>query len=105
MANQIYDEVQLLWVCAYAGFILGISYDVIRIGRRVKNASVLRSILEDVLFWSVASIYLFQIFLKYNYGRPRYFGIGMAALSMILFEWILGRRIVPWSSKKIRRIL
>lgn len=104
MNPQINHEVQLLLISIYSGIVLAICYDVIRIGRRIKSASIFRSISEDVLFWTVASIFLFHIFLRYNYGSPRYYGVGAAALSMILFEWLLGRHLVKWISKKLKRI-
>ncbi len=105
MTAQIGQEVQLLLVSVYAGIILGVSYDLIRVFRRVKPASLIRSFLEDLIFWTVASIYLFHVFLKYNYGTPRYYGVGMMVCTMFLYEWLWGKRLVPWVSKTIRRIL
>lgn len=105
MTAQIGQEIQLLLVSAYAGIILGISYDLIRVFRRVKPASLIRSFLEDLIFWTVASIYFFHVFLKYNHGTPRYYGVGMMACTMLLYEWFLGKRLVSWVSKTVRRIL
>ena len=105
MSPQIGEEVQLLLISVYSGLILVFCYDFIRIFRRVFYASIVRSIIEDIIFWTVAAIYLFNIFLKYNYGSPRYYGVGATAVTMILFEWLIGRRLIDWIAKKIRRIL
>jgi spore cortex biosynthesis protein YabQ len=105
MEGQIAQETQLVLISIYSGMVLGMCYDVIRIGRRIKKASPIRSILEDVVFWTAASIYLFHMFLRYNYGSPRYYGVGAAAISMILFEWIVGRHFVAWGSKIIKRFM
>ena len=73
MSAQIGEEIRLLFISFYCGIVLIVSYDIIRIFRRIRYASIMRSIVEDVVFWSAAAIYLFQMFLKYNFGRPRYF--------------------------------
>ena len=105
MNEQILEELQLLAVSIYAGLVFILCYDVIRIFRRVFPASMARSIIEDVLFWTAAAIYLFQLFLRYNYGSPRYYGIGATALTMLIYEWLVGRRIINPLSNRLRQFL
>ena len=72
MSPAINEELLVLAMCAYGGLVLMVCYDAIRIFRRVFRASIIRVIVEDVIFWTVAALFIFQIFFKYNYGRPRY---------------------------------
>ncbi len=103
MSGRIGEELQLLAVSVYAGLVFALCYDVIRIFRRVFPASMIRSIIEDVLFWTAAAVYLFQLFLRYNYGSPRYYGIGATALTMLLYERLVGRKVVGPLSDWLRR--
>lgn len=105
MSAQIGDEVQLLLISIYSGLIIIVCYDLIRIFRRICYAGVVRSIAEDVIFWSISAIYLFQMFLKYNYGSPRYYSVGAMALTMIFYEYLIGRHIVSYLADKMKKII
>ena len=105
MSPQISEEAMLLLMSIYGGLVLVLCYDFMRIVRRVFTASVVRVIIEDVIFWTVASIFMFDIFLKYNYGRPRYFAVGAALGTMALFEYFIGRHFVDKIALFIRKIM
>ena len=94
MSPAINEELLVLAMCAYGGLVLMVCYDAIRIFRRVFRASIIRVIVEDVIFWTVAALFIFQIFFKYNYGRPRYYGVIAVLGTMALFEWLVGKRVV-----------
>lgn len=105
MSPQISEEVLLLLVSMYGGLVLVLCYDAMRILRRIFSASVYRVIIEDIIFWTIASIFMFDIFLKYNYGRPRFFAIGAALGVMALYEWLIGRHIVDRLSAILNKIM
>lgn len=105
MSSQIGEETLLLLVSCYGGLVLILCYDFIRILRRIFRASQFRIIVEDIIFWTTASIYIFNIFLKYNYGRPRYFAVGAVLGVMCLFEWFIGRHLIDKMAKILRKIL
>ena len=105
MSPQIHEEVTLLLMSMYGGLVLILCYDGMRIFRRIFLASIYRVIIEDIIFWSIASIFMFDIFLKYNYGRPRYYAIGAALGVMALYEWLIGRRIVDKLSSILKKIV
>lgn len=105
MSPQIKEELMLLLMSMYGGLVLIVCYDLIRIFRRLFTASILRVIVEDVIFWSVASIFMFNILLKYNYGRPRYYAIGATLGMMALFEWFIGRHLIDKVSLILRKIM
>lgn len=105
MSPQIKEELMLLLMSMYGGLVLIVCYDLIRIFRRLFTASILRVIVEDVIFWSVASIFMFNILLKYNYGRPRYYAIGATLGMMALFEWFIGRHLIDKVTLILRKIM
>ena len=104
MSGQISEEAMLILMSIYGGIVLIICYDVVRILRRIFPAKLFRVIVEDAIYWTFASIFMFNIFLKYNYGKPRFFSVIMALGTMAVFEWLiidaLALRI-----KKLGRIL
>ncbi len=105
MSSQIGEESLLLLVSCYGGIVLILCYDFIRILRRVFNAGQFRIVVEDILFWTIASIYVFNIFLKYNYGTPRYFAVIAVLGIMSLFEWFIGRHFIDKIAMFLRKIL
>lgn len=105
MSPQIKEELLVLAMCGYGGLVLIFCYDVIRIFRRVFRASIVRVITEDIIFWTVASLFIFQIFFKYNYGMPRYYGVLAAIGTMASFEWLVGKRIIDRCSNVMKKIM
>ncbi len=105
MSTRIQEELMLLAVSAYGGIILIICYDAIRIFRRVFPASHIRVIVEDIVFWTIASIYVFNIFLDYNFGRPRFFAVIATLIVMFLYEWFVGKHIVGYMASVLRKVL
>ena len=105
MSPQISEEVMLLLMSVYGGLVLVLCYDVVRIFRRIFSASIYRVIIEDIIFWTIASIFMFDIFLQYNYGSPRFFAIAVALGIMALYEWLIGRRIVDKVAVILKKML
>ena len=105
MSPAINEELLVLAMCAYGGLVLMVCYDAIRIFRRVFRASIIRVIVEDVIFWTVAALFIFQMFFKYNYGRPRYYGVIAVLGTMALFEWLVGKRVVEKCAVILTKIM
>lgn len=103
MSVQINEEAMLIIMSIYGGLILILCYDAIRIFRRVFNVGWVRIIIEDVIFWTVAAIFMFNIYLKYNYGRPRFFSILFTVLTMLVFEWLIGRKFIDKVAGLLRK--
>ena len=104
MSLQISEEAMLIVMSIYGGLVLGLCYDAIRIFRRIFYVGMVRIVIEDIIFWTVAAIFMFNIYLKYNYGRPRFFSIVLTLGTMFAFEWLIGRRIIDKLPKKIKEI-
>lgn len=105
MSLQISEESMLIVMSIYGGLVLVLCYDVIRILRRIFYVGFVRIIIEDIIFWTVAAIFMFNIYLKYNYGRPRFFSIILTMGTMFVFEWFIGRKIIDVLALKINKIL
>lgn len=104
MSQQIGEEAMLILMSIYGGLVLIVCYDIIRIFRRIFPAKMFRVIVEDIIYWTCASIFMFNIFLKYNYGRPRFFSIVMTIGTMILFERLVGRHFLDKISKILYKV-
>lgn len=48
--------------------------------------------------------YISNIF-KYNYGRPRYYGVIAVLGTMALFEWLVGKRVVEKCAVILTKIM
>lgn len=105
MSLQISEEAMLIVMSVYGGLVLVLCYDAIRVFRRIFYVGWVRIIIEDVIFWTVAAIFMFNIYLKYNYGRPRFFSIVLTVGTMFAFEWFIGRKIIDILAFKIKRII
>ena len=103
MSVQINEEAMLIIMSIYGGLILILCYDAIRIFRRVFSVGWVRIIVEDIIFWTVAAIFMFNIYLKYNYGRPRFFSILFTVLTMLVFEWVIGRKFIDKVAGLLRK--
>lgn len=105
MSLQISEEAMLLVMSVYGGLVLILCYDAIRVLRRIFYVGAIRIVVEDIIFWTVAAIFMFNIFLKYNYGRPRFFAIVLTVGTMFAFEWFIGRKIIDLVASKIKEII
>lgn len=105
MSHQISEETLLLFMSLYSGLVLILCYDAIRIFRRVFPAGLFRVILEDIIYWTCASIFMFNIFLKYNYGRPRFFVIILTLGTMVLFEFLFGKKLMNPIAGLLKKIV
>ena len=104
MSLQISEEVMLIVMSIYGGLVLVLCYDAIRILRRIFYVGMVRIVIEDIIFWTVAAIFMFNIYLKYNYGRPRFFSIVLTVRTMFAFEWLIGRKIIDILPERIKEI-
>lgn len=86
MGDFISHEIDLFLQSAYYGMILGASYDVLRILRRVIRHKNVIVYIEDYLFWVVWGIMLFALIFNYNDGNVRWYVFGAVILGGILYE-------------------
>ena len=80
-----------------AGFAIGLFYDLFRITRKTVRHKAWLVQIEDVLYWSVASVLMFYFLLQRNHGEIRFFIIIGAAVGMISYFYTLSPLIVKVS--------
>ena len=101
MVSSVYWEWELLLTAIKLGVKLAFIYDGIRIFRFLmlhKNRTVS---LEDFFFWMYASCMIFQLQLKQSNGILRGFSILGVMIGMLLYNTLLGERLVGMAEKGI----
>jgi len=68
-----------------AGFVIGFVYDIFRIARKSASHKTWLVQIEDILYWSIASVLMFYFMLHQNNGEIRFFAIAGAAIGMVLY--------------------
>ena len=91
MSPQISQEGLLIVMSLYGGLVLVVCYDMVRVCRRIFKVGIVSMIIQDVIYWTISAIFMFNIYLKYNYGRPRFFSIIFTLGIMALYEWLVGK--------------
>lgn len=95
VSNQLYI---FGWAILYGG-IIGISYDLIRIVRRVVSHSQLLVGLEDFFFWMIAGLVVFNYIFNVNSGSMRGFIFIGLSLGMLLYFLTISKMIVTGGFK------
>ena len=104
MSPQISQEALLIVMSLYGGLVLVVCYDMVRVCRRIFKVGIVSMIIQDVIYWTISAIFMFNIYLKYNYGRPRFFSIIFTLGIMALYEWLVGRKIVDRVAKFLCKV-
>lgn len=88
-----YQLIVFGWAILY-GVTIGLSYDFIRILRRIVRHSKIFVALEDFFFWIIVGLFVFNYILRANSGSMRGFiFIGMSLGSLLYFltisKWLI----------------
>ena len=90
----------MLWGAAVA-----LTYDVIRVMRRVWKPPKWLYICEDMLFWIIEALFIYRLLFIYDSGAIRsYTMFGMIA-GMALYLWIFGKWLATRTAGLINRLL
>lgn len=104
MSSDIIIEVDVFLKVIVLGAACGFLYDILRIFRRVRTRGYVLTGIEDLLYWMVSAVIMFIFIYKKNGGTVRaYIILGMAA-GMLLYEIVLGRFIVKYLSRVLKKI-
>lgn len=98
-------ELQFFLVSILWGAILLIVYDVLRIFRRIIAHNALFIALEDIIFWVIASVFIFTMIFSLNNGTIRGFSIMGMGIGMTLYHYIFSEWVVKLISKLIQILL
>lgn len=108
MEIYITEQAAIFFNSLLLGAVLGIIYDFFRITRLAFIMPPLLVLLEDLLFFLLSSIILFNYLLESNHGQIRYFIFIGVVLGWVLYYFSLGRLLIGISAKIIaivRRVL
>lgn len=82
--DAIYGELRILFSSFLLGICLTLSYDLLRLGRKVLRHGTIWTGIEDVLFWLVAALCFAVMCLRENDGNVRWYMIAAAVAGSYL---------------------
>ena len=94
MSQDIINEVYFLGGSVFMGIVITFVYDFILIGRQVVRHSLFAISLEDFVFWLACAVSVFYMLYEENNGVLRWFAVAGAAVGMLLYKRIIGKKFV-----------
>lgn len=105
MNEDIIVELMFFLISILWGAIILLAYDSLRILRRLIKHKTLLVGIEDLIFWVIASIFIFSMIYRENDGIIRGFSIIGMALGMVVYHYIMSDFIVKLFTKIIQSLL
>lgn len=102
---MIKDEITLVLMSFYCGIVFAIVYDGIRILRKLIKPSVVRVIVEDIIYWICVAYIFFGMLIEQNYGRMRFYPVAGMLMAMVLYEIVIGRRLAELIAGFLEKII
>ena len=96
-------QLMMFFVAVAMGGIMGISYDVIRITRRVIKRKGIIVQAEDALYWLAAAIWAFLVILDRFDGDIRLFNVSGIGIGMAVYFSSLSKVIMLFADRFIRK--
>lgn len=105
MNQGITIELQFFMISILWGAIILLAYDQLRILRRIIRHNLWVVTIEDLIFWIMASVFIFVMIYEKNYGTIRGFSVMGMGIGMVLYHYIFSERIVWLISRGIQILL
>lgn len=102
MNHAITVELHFFLVSILWGAIILLAYDALRILRRLIRHNSFFLALEDLIFWVIASVFIFSMIFKLNNGTIRGFSVLGMGIGMILYHYIFSDMVVKIITGAIR---
>lgn len=99
MSEGILFELQFFYKAFLLGALMMMSYDGVRIFRRLIPHGTIAVALEDILYWLVCGVYIFRMLYLENSGAIRGFAIAAVVLGMLLYLQFV--KILKKAGKKL----
>ena len=93
-----------LW-SALAGAVIGALYDALRVSRRVVRTSNAVVVLEDILFFALAAVILFEAAYQSNGGELRWYEFVGAGVGFLLYRLLLSRIVMTVSTAVVEILI
>jgi len=105
MSQEIIIELQFFWVSILWGALILLAYDQLRVIRRIISHNNIFITIQDIIFWILASIFIFAMLYVKNDGIIRGFSVMGMVIGMVLYHYILSDLIVMLISRGILLLL
>lgn len=105
MNEEIIMQLRFFAISILWGAIVILTYDALRIFRRLKKHGNIMIAAQDILFWIAASIFIFVMIYQVNDGIIRGFCILGMTIGMVLYHFILSEFIVTMVTKLLQLLL
>jgi len=105
MNKGITIELQFFMISILWGALVLLAYDLLRILRRIIRHNVLAVAIQDLLFWVLASVFIFALIYVKNNGTIRGFSVMGMVIGMVAYHYIFSDWIVMLISRIIQLIL
>lgn len=102
MSEMIVLEVRFFLGSFFSGVILLAVYDTLRLIREIIPHKKIWVNGEDILFWVLASVFIFRMIYRLNNGEIRSFGIICMAAGMALYHFALSNVLMGPLLKFVR---
>lgn len=105
MNEEIIMQLRFFAISILWGAIVILTYDALRIFRRIKKHGNIMIAAQDILFWIAASIFIFVMIYQVNDGIIRGFCILGMTIGMVLYHFILSEFVVTMVTKLLQLLL
>lgn len=99
MSGNIEYELRLLFASFLTGIGLLMVYDCVRVFRLLFPHRALWVGIEDMLYWIYSSLIIFTLLYRENDGNLRAYAIAAAFLGMVLYQWLVSRKLLKHLKK------
>lgn len=101
----ILGELQFFAWAVLRGVFILVIYDVLRIFRRIVPHGVFWISLEDILYWLLTALLIFELLYRENDGAVRAYALIAIAIGMLFYHQTVSSYLVEWISKFLKWIL
>lgn len=112
MSQEITNQFRFLLLSLCTGMIVMAGYDVVRFLRFLISHNKLWVWIEDLLYWCLVSFPVFLIFLQFQDGVIRWYGVIALISGALLYEYGISRVCRAWGNafflpkkQKLKRML
>ncbi len=105
MNHAIATELQFFLISILWGVIILFVYDFLRIFHRIIKHNTIILAIEDIIFWVVASVFIFAMIYNSNNGIIRGFSVIGVSLGMVFYHYTISNFIVNSITKLIKLLL
>lgn len=108
MTISISQQLIAFFYCMLCGVLIAVTFDIFRIIRRLFASGEVRTFIEDLLYWLIASVIVFAFILKFNAGEIRWYmlvGVFLGGYMYLVTVSSLIIRCIVWIISFFKKLL